>query len=386
MGLVKLEIDGKRVIAEGGQTILEAARDNGIDTIPTLCHDRQLEPFSSCYICVVKVQGRARYCRPARPSRGRDERRDRQHRGPALAQGGAGADAVEPLRRLHRPLPDRLPRRDRHPGLHRARRAGEVPRRNPPDQGQEPAPAICGRVCTRPCEVSGCRRNLLDQAVGIDYIKRYLADLELGRVDAPKLEVAPPNGKRVAVVGAGPAGLSCAYYLALCGFSVQIFEKMPEAGGMLRYGIPEYRLPKEILDLEVNQILDLGVTLSTNVALGEDFTVRSLREEQGFDAVFLGIGAWTAPRCGSRTSAPRGPLRDRVPQELRPAPGAEAPWPRRVVGGGNTAIDCARTALRVGAERVTILYRRTRTRCRQRDRDRRGRSRGGWRCSSSPLR
>src|SRR5512139_2054183 len=187
MGLVKLEIDGKRVIAEGGQTILEAARSNGIDTIPTLCHDRQLEPFSSCFVCVVKVKG-ARTLLPAcstKVSAGMvvetssgEVRRSRKSAlelmlsnhyadciGPCQTACPAGIDiqgyiALAALGKYHDAI--RL-----------------IKERNP-------LPAICGRVCTRPCEVSGCRRNLLDQAVGIDYIKRYLADLELGRVDAPK--------------------------------------------------------------------------------------------------------------------------------------------------------------------------------------------------------
>ncbi len=121
-----------------------------------------------------------------------------------------------------------------------------------------PLPSVCGRVCTRPCEVKGCRRNLLDEAVGIDYIKRYISDLDLNSPDVYRPAAAPANGRRVAVVGAGPAGLSAAYYLALKGYGVQIFEGQPEPGGMLRYGIPEYRLPKDVLDLEIAQILDLG--------------------------------------------------------------------------------------------------------------------------------
>jgi formate dehydrogenase major subunit len=226
---------------------------------------------------------------------------------------------------------------------------------------RNPLPAICGRICTRPCEVKGCRRSLLDEAVGIDYIKRYLADLTLEEAESLRPAVAAPNGKKVAVVGAGPAGLSCSFYLALKGYSVHMLESLPEAGGMLRYGIPEYRLPKEVLDLEVNQILDLGVTLSTNVELGRDFTVASLKHE-GFDAIFLGLGAWESSRM-------------RVQNEEAPGVLAGIEFLKQfglhrhpdlhgkvcVVGGGNTAIDCARTALRLGADEVRILYRRTRT-------------------------
>ena len=225
---------------------------------------------------------------------------------------------------------------------------------------RNPLPAVCGRVCTRPCEVKGCRRTLLDEAVGVDYIKRYLSDLDLGDKDPWRPTLAPPNGKKVAVVGAGPAGLSCAYYLALRGYKVTMFEAQPEAGGMLRYGIPEYRLPKDVLDLEINQILDLGVQLSTNVQLGRDFTVASLKQG-GYDAIFLGLGAWDSSKM-------------RVEDEDSPGVLAGIDFLRQfglkrridihgrvlVVGGGNTAVDCARTALRLGVAEVRILYRRTR--------------------------
>ncbi len=362
MGLVKLEIDGKRVIAESGQTILEAARDNGIDTIPTLCHDRQLEPFSSCYVCVVKVAG-ARTLLPACSTKvapgmsvetASGEVRRSRKAALELMLSNHYADCIGPCQLA-------CPAGIDIQGYIALAALGKYHDAIRLIKDRNPLPAICGRVCTRPCEVSGCRRNLLDQAVGIDYIKRYLADLDLGRTDSVVPTIPAPNGHRVAVVGAGPAGLSCAYYLALRGFSVQMFEKMPEAGGMLRYGIPEYRLPKEILDLEINQILDLGVKLSTNVALGADFTVRSLRENDGFDAVFLGIGAWDSTEMrvqNERTERVLPGIEFLKNFGLRRAPKLHGRV--IVVGGGNTALDCARTALRVGAANVTILYRRTR--------------------------
>jgi formate dehydrogenase major subunit len=224
-----------------------------------------------------------------------------------------------------------------------------------------PLPAICGRVCTRPCEVTGCRRNMLDQAVGIDYIKRYIADLDLGKAEPFRPTPAPSNGRRVAVVGAGPAGLSCAYYLALKGYSAHIFEAMPEAGGMLRYGIPEYRLPKEVLDLEISQILDLGVELSTNVALGKDFTVAGLKQD-GFDAVFLGLGAWQSSTMRVKDEETEGVLPGiKFLENFGLRKKIDLHGTVLVIGGGNTAVDCARTALRLGAAEVRLLYRRTRT-------------------------
>ncbi len=361
MDLVKLEINGKRVIADNRQTILEVARANGLGDIPTLCHDGQLEPFASCFLCVVKVKG-ARTLLPAcstRVSGGMVVETDtpevRRARKAALELmlSNHYADCIGPCQ-LACPAGIDIQGYIALAALGKYRDAIQL------IKDRNPLPAVCGRVCTRPCEVSGCRRNLLDEAVGIDYIKRYLADLDLGRGDPWRPATLPANGHKVAIVGAGPAGLSSAYYLALRGYAVQMFEGLPEAGGMLRYGIPEYRLPKEILDLEINQILDLGVKLSTNVTLGKDFTISSLKE-QGFEAIFVGIGAWESSKMRVRDEESEGVLPgiDFLKEYgLRRA----APLKGRVlvVGGGNTAIDCARTALRLGADEVRLLYRRTR--------------------------
>lgn len=361
MELVKLHIDGRRVIAQSRMTILEAARESGIDTIPTLCHDARLEPFASCFLCVVKVKG-ARSLLPACSTRvaagmevetSNPEIRRSRKAALELMLSNHWADCVGPCQ-LACPAGVDVQGYVALAALEKHRDAlALVKERNP-------LPAVCGRVCTRPCEVTGCRRSLLDEAVGIDSIKRYLADLDLGRKDAWRPAVAPPNGRRVAVVGAGPAGLSCAWFLALRGYGVALLEEQPEAGGMLRYGIPEYRLPKDVLDLEIGQLLDLGVKLSTNVRLGRDFTVSSLRQG-GYDAVFLGLGAWESARLRVEDEDAPGVLsgidflrqiglRRKVDLSGRVV----------VVGGGNTAVDCARTAVRLGASDVRLLYRRTR--------------------------
>lgn len=362
MELVKLHIDGRRVIAESRMTILEAARECGITSIPTLCHDGRLEPFASCFLCVVKVMG-ARSLLPACSTRvaagmevetSNPEIRRSRKAALELMLSNHWADCVGPCQ-LACPAGVDVQGYVALAALEKHRDAlALVKERNP-------LPAVCGRVCTRPCEVTGCRRGLLDEAVGIDSIKRYLADLDLGRKDAWRPSVAPPSGRRVAVVGAGPAGLSCAWFLALRGYDVSLLEEQPEAGGMLRYGIPEYRLPKDVLDLEIGQVLDLGVKLSTNVRLGRDFTVSSLREG-GYDAVFLGLGAWESSRMRVEDEEAPGVLsgidflrqiglRRKVDLSGRVV----------VVGGGNTAVDCARTAVRLGAADVRLLYRRTRT-------------------------
>jgi formate dehydrogenase major subunit len=362
MALVKLEINGRRIIADSSQTILQVAREHGITDIPTLCHDEQLEPFASCFLCVVKVKG-ARTLVPACSTKvtggmivetdNAEIRRSRQA-ALELLLSNHYADCIGPCQLA-------CPAGVDIQGYVALAALGKFAEAVRLIKERNPLPAICGRVCTRPCEVKGCRRNLLDQAVGIDYIKRYIADLDLGRVEPFRPSVPPATGKKVAIVGAGPAGLSCAYYLALAGHHAHMFEAMPEAGGMLRYGIPEYRLPKEILDLEVSQILDLGVKLSTNTSLGRDFTVATLKQD-GFDAVFLGLGAWESSTMRVKDEDAEGVLSGiKFLENFGLRHKVDIHGKVVVVGGGNTAIDCARTALRLGADEVRILYRRTRT-------------------------
>jgi 2-oxoacid:acceptor oxidoreductase delta subunit (pyruvate/2-ketoisovalerate family) len=219
-----------------------------------------------------------------------------------------------------------------------------------------PMPALMGRACYHPCETA-CNRGTLDEAVSIHAVERFLGDLAIQR--GWKLAAAvPPSGKSVLVVGAGPSGLSAAYHLARLGHRVTIHEAGPLVGGMMRFGIPRYRLPRDVLDAEVQRILDLGVTL----VLGRrvDNILDSMREG-GFNAAFLAVGAHVA----KRTEIPArdaGRILDAV-SVLRGMETGERPQlGRRVViyGGGNTALDVARTAKRLGASEALIVYRRTR--------------------------
>jgi NADPH-dependent glutamate synthase beta subunit-like oxidoreductase len=217
----------------------------------------------------------------------------------------------------------------------------------------------CGRVCPHPCE-DNCRRGIEDDPVSINQLKRFAADFEMNSGKRLPVPVAPPTEKHIAVVGGGPAGLTCAFFLARLGHKVTIFEAMPELGGMLRYGIPEYRLPKKVLDWEIEGILNLGVEVETGVKFGRDFDLSSLAA-RGFDAVFLGIGAWQDSSLRVEGEDLDGAYTG-IDFLSRLAGGEKFPTGRSavIIGGGNTAIDCTRNLLRLGVENVYIVYRRTR--------------------------
>ena len=221
-----------------------------------------------------------------------------------------------------------------------------------------PFPAVMGRVCYHPCETA-CNRVQLDEAVGINAVERFIGDEAIAqgwRVDV----LAPPSGKRVMVVGAGPSGLSAAYHLARLGHAVTVFDAGPKPGGMMRFGIPRYRLPRKILDAEIERIAALGVRIELEHKVT---SILETMQEGAFDAAFLAVGA----HLGKRTYIPAGSaarVLDAV-SLLRSMEGEEPPrLGRRVVvyGGGNTAIDAARTAKRLGAEEAIVVYRRTRER------------------------
>ena len=217
----------------------------------------------------------------------------------------------------------------------------------------------CGRVCPHPCE-DNCRRGIEDDPVSINQLKRFAADIELNAGHRLPVAVAPSTEKHIAVVGGGPAGLTCAFFLRRLGHEVTIFEAMPHLGGMLRYGIPEYRLPKKILDWEIEGILNLGIKANTNMTFGRDIDLSSMAA-RGFDAVFLGIGAWQDSSLRVEGEDLKGSYKG-IDFLSRLADGEEIPIGKSavIIGGGNTAIDCTRNLLRLGCENVYIVYRRTR--------------------------
>ena len=229
---------------------------------------------------------------------------------------------------------------------------------------KNPFPGITGRICTHPCE-SVCRRkdvgtnrNRVERAVAIDGLKRFVSDYE--KEDKTDLTIPQENGKKVAIVGAGPAGLLAAYDLKKMGYSVTIFEALPVAGGMLAVGIPEYRLPRTALNKEIGYLLRMGVELKLNTPIGSKLTLQDLKA-QGYEAIFIATGAHQSRKLGLEGEEAQGILHA-VDFLRKVALGESVKIGERVVvvGGGNAAIDAARTAFRLGAKEVTIAYRRTR--------------------------
>lgn len=218
-----------------------------------------------------------------------------------------------------------------------------------------PFPSVCGRVCFHPCETK-CQRTQIDSPISIRVLKRFAAEHDTG-LWRSRVKIAPATGKSVAIVGGGPAGLTAAYYLARLGHTVTVFEALPEAGGMMRVGIPDYRLPKDILRKEIAEIEAVGVQIKTNTY------IESLDElfNQGFHAIFLAIGAHEGMKLGIEGENLPGVI-DSASFLKESALGNPMKVGRRVavIGGGNVAIDAARVSLRLGAQEVTMLYRRTR--------------------------
>ena len=360
MSKLNIIINGKIVQGLRGESILEMARRLDIQ-IPTLCHDPRLEPYSSCYLCVVEVEG-MRGLQPACSTKIAEGMRietenDRVQKSRKFAlelmASNHYADCVAPCKET---CPAGVDVQGYialiNQGKHREA-TGLIKKTNP-------LPAICGRVCVRPCEVA-CRRNLVEGiGVGIDYLKRYTSDIDLESKDRFMPEVKPATGKKVAIIGAGPGGLTAAYFLACEGHHAEIFEASPHPGGMLRYGIPPYRLPNEIIDKEVEGITALGVKIHYNQKLGDNLSYKEMKEN--FDAVILGIGSQNGTGIGCENDDAGNIFSGIDFLRNMEMTGQKYDFTGKkvgVIGGGNTAMDCCRTAMRCGSTDVTVLYRRT---------------------------
>ena len=217
-----------------------------------------------------------------------------------------------------------------------------------------PFPVACAYICEHPCEAR-CRRNIIDDAINIRGLKRYAVD-HAGEVPQPTC--APATGKRVAIVGGGPSGLSCAYYLALMGHKVTVFEEAKQLGGMLRYGIPNYRFPRHLLDAEIQSILSLGIEVHTGVTVGKDIWIEDLQKQ--YDCLYIAIGAHQDKKTGIPGEHSKNVisavemLRDIGDDIMLDFTGKKVV----VIGGGNVAMDVTRSSIRLGAEKVTCVYRR----------------------------
>jgi len=357
--LVSLTINGNDVKASPDMTILQVCREQNIDNIPTLCYDDKLPPFGSCFLCVVEIEGQKKMF-PSCSTKVAEgmkihTRSDKVVRTRKtcleLLVSDHYADCFGPCR-LACPADVDIQ------GYMSLIHLGKFKEAVALIKEKNPLPSVCGRVCTRKCEVN-CRRSQVDSPVGIDFLKRYASDQDMiGEMWQP--EKKPNNQVPIAIVGGGPAGLTCAYYLAIEGYKPTIFEANPHMGGMLRYGIPEYRLPKEVLDKEISWITDLGVEVKTNIALGKDFTVDGLFKD-GFKAVFVSLGAQIGKPMRVENEDVEGVLSGvEFLKQVEMKTNPDVKGRVVVVGGGNTAIDAARTSLRLGADEVVLLYRRTR--------------------------
>jgi formate dehydrogenase major subunit len=358
MSKVNFILNGHPATAEAGTTILDAARAAGY-FIPTFCHNEKLEPFASCFVCAVQVEGRRTLVPSCATSVAEGMVVDTENNRVKKAR----KVCVELLLSDHTgdclgPCMTACPAGIDIPGFVSHIASGDDEAALKLIMNNMPLAGCLGRVCTRPCETA-CRRQLVEEPIAVCQLKRFPADQAVSKQAAPVPNKLPAIGKRVAIIGAGPAGLSAAYFLQMFGIECTIFDAHEAPGGMIRYGIPSYRLPRDIIDGEVDVIKELGAEFRYNTKLGTDVTLDQLRDE--YDAVFLGLGAQTA--SSMRTPGEELPGVQSGIEFLGKVSRDEAlPIGKQVVvvGGGNTAIDAARTALRLGAEKVSILYRRAR--------------------------
>ncbi len=358
MEQIKLTINGKEVVGNKGETILNIAAANGID-IPNLCYNGQLKLYGACGICLVEAEGMPKLMRACA----------------TLAQDGMNVSSETPRVKKARKIALELIMSDHEgdcvapcslncpahtdiQGYLKAIANGDDKEAVKIIKEKIPIPASIGRVCPHPCE-SNCRRRLVEEPLSVAYLKAFAADNDLASDDPYTAVCDEATGKKVAIIGGGPAGLTAAYYIRLAGHSVTIYEAMPEMGGMLRYGIPEYRLPKAVLAKEVEAIAKLGVEMKNNIKVGKDISFDEIKS--GADAVLVTVGAWKGSSIRCKGEELDGVLSGiDFLREVNMGNIPEIGKNVAVVGGGNTAMDACRTAVRCGAENVYVIYRRTR--------------------------
>ncbi len=358
MEKITVTINGKVCSGERGDTILNIAAANGI-IIPTLCHHYNVKHYGACGICVVEMENSPKLLRACS----------------TVASDGAvyftesqrvikvRKIALELLMSDHEgdcrgPCSLNCPAGTDCQGYVKAIAQGDNRHAVEIIKEKIPLPASIGRVCPHPCETA-CRRAHVEEPISIAFLKYYAADKVLASDDPVIPKPESVSGKTVGVIGGGPGGLTAAYFLSLAGHSVTAYDAMPKMGGMLRYGIPEYRLPKSVLDKEIAEIVSAGVKMENNIKIGTDITLSQLREKH--DAVVVAIGAWNnmGLRCkGEDLTGVMGGIEFLRKVALGQPSGIGKSV--AIVGGGNTAMDACRTAVRAGAENVYVIYRRTR--------------------------
>lgn len=358
MEKINVTINGKKITAEKGKTILQIAQSNGIE-IPTLCYLDEVKAYGACGLCVVEAENMPKLLRACS----------------AVASDGMVINTETPRVRQSRKIALELLLSDHTgdckgpcslncpagtdcQGYVKLISEGKFKEAVELVKEKVPLPASIGRVCPHPCE-NACRRAMVEEPISIAFLKSFAADEDIKSGNKFMPSVAAESGKRVAVIGGGPGGLTAAYFLAVKGHAVTIYDAMPKAGGMLRYGIPQYRLPKEILDEEIASITELGVEIKNNVRVGKDITLDELKEK--FDAVVVAVGAWTSVPMridGEELDGVYGGI-DFLRSVAMKNP-VKIGKRVAVIGGGNTAMDACRTAVRLGAEDVYVIYRRTR--------------------------
>ena len=367
---VTLTIDDNQIIAEEGLTILEVAKRSEI-TIPTLCHIAGTVSENPCEICVVQISDPARHGLKSSLSteglfracvtlardgmdihtNSDDVVAHRQERLATLSQTHFG-DCKAPCNLT-------CPGQINVQGYIAHVAKGEYEEALRLIMDRNPVPFSVGRVCPRFCETR-CRRILIDEPVSINHLKRFVADWCMANnidLDIPKDK---PTGRRIAVIGGGPAGLSAAFFLTRKGHDVTIFESEPKLGGALRYGFPEYKVPKEILDYEINAILKMGINIRLSQRWGEDFSLQDLRD-MGYDATFIAVGAgidqpMDVP-CTDKDHVYTATQFLHLINEGKPL---ELGKRAAVIGGNNIAMEVARSLRRKGVEQVTVIYPRAR--------------------------
>ncbi|MCX6272882.1 MAG: FAD-dependent oxidoreductase [Bacteroidetes bacterium] len=361
MNELNIILDNNIVKGYQGETIYEVAKRNGIE-IPTLCHDPRIDPYTSCYVCVVEVEG-LRGLQPSCSTRITEGMKVDTHTERVTR---ARKTALDLLLSNHyadcvAPCKETCPAGVDVQGYISFIEKGMYSQAVELIKETNPLPAICGRVCVRPCEVA-CRRNLMDEGhgVGIDYLKRFASDQDLASPDKWKPKVKENTGKKISVIGAGPGGLSAAFFLRKEGHEVDIYEAGPNPGGWLRYGIPEYRLPNEIIDKEVENITEMGVKIFYKKRLGDNVSYKDLQKK--YDAMILAIGSQKGTLVGCEGDDALNVFSGVDFLKEMEMTGKRFNFKGKkvvVVGGGNTAMDCCRSAMRCGADKTYIIYRRT---------------------------